>query len=72
MARPCCTADPVPGKPGATLQLIDAPAMQAALGVPLACDFRTADVAAGGQGAPLAPAYHRRCCSGWETGRPVS
>lgn len=49
---------PVPGKPGATLQLIDAPAMRGALGVPLACDFRTADVAAGGQGAPLAPAYH--------------
>nr|WP_288145623.1 anhydro-N-acetylmuramic acid kinase [Hyphomonas sp.] len=49
---------PMPGKPGATLQLIDAPAMQTALGVPLAYDFRTADVAAGGQGAPLAPAYH--------------
>lgn len=46
------------GHPGATLQLIDAPAMQAALGVPLAYDFRTADVAAGGQGAPLAPAFH--------------
>jgi anhydro-N-acetylmuramic acid kinase len=50
--RPCA------GQTGATLQLIDAPAMQAALGMPLACDFRTADVAAGGQGAPLAPAYH--------------
>lgn len=49
---------PVPGRTGATLQLIDAPAMREALGVPLACDFRTADVAAGGQGAPLAPAYH--------------
>nr|WP_321510501.1 anhydro-N-acetylmuramic acid kinase [uncultured Hyphomonas sp.] len=49
---------PVPGKPGATLQLIDAPAMREALGVPLASDFRSADVAAGGQGAPLAPAYH--------------
>ena len=47
-----------PGQPGATLQLIDAPAMRAALGVPLAYDFRSADVAAGGQGAPLAPAYH--------------
>lgn len=47
-----------PGQKGATLQLIDAPALQAALGVPLAYDFRSADVAAGGQGAPLAPAYH--------------
>ena len=43
---------------GATLQLIDAPALRAALEVPLAYDFRSADVAAGGQGAPLAPAYH--------------
>lgn len=47
-----------PGQAGATLQLIDAAGMRAALGVPLAYDFRSADVAAGGQGAPLAPAYH--------------
>lgn len=47
-----------PGQAGATLQLIDADGLRAALGVPLAYDFRTADVAAGGQGAPLAPAYH--------------
>lgn len=44
---------------GATLQLMDAPALQAKLGLPLAYDFRSADVAAGGQGAPLAPVYHR-------------
>ncbi|MEM1150275.1 MAG: anhydro-N-acetylmuramic acid kinase [Pseudomonadota bacterium] len=49
---------PRPGMAGATLQLIDAVAMQAALEMPLAYDFRSADVAAGGQGAPLAPAYH--------------
>ena len=38
--------------------MIDAPAIQAALGVPLVYDFRSKDVDAGGQGAPLAPAYH--------------
>lgn len=43
---------------GATLQLIDAPRLQAVLDVPLAYDFRSADVEAGGQGAPLAPVYH--------------
>ena len=44
---------------GATLQLIDASALREKLGVPLAYDFRSDDVAAGGQGAPLAPVYHR-------------
>ncbi|MEM6900528.1 MAG: anhydro-N-acetylmuramic acid kinase [Pseudomonadota bacterium] len=43
---------------GATLQIIDAPGMRAALDLPLAYDFRTADVDAGGEGAPLAPIYH--------------
>lgn len=46
------------GEKGATLQLVDPFALRAALGVPLVCDFRSADVEAGGQGAPLAPAYH--------------
>ncbi len=49
---------PTASQTGATLQLIDAPALQAHLGRPLAFDFRSDDVAAGGQGAPLAPIYH--------------
>lgn len=43
---------------GRTVQLIDAAAVARALDLPVAFDFRTADVAAGGQGAPLAPVYH--------------
>ena len=50
---------PAGGALGATLQILDAAGLQDALGVPLAYDFRSADVAAGGEGAPLAPIYHK-------------
>lgn len=43
---------------GRTVQLGDAALLARGLSVPVACDFRSADVAAGGQGAPLAPIYH--------------
>lgn len=46
-----------PGGRG-TLQVGDGPALAQALGCPVISDFRSADVAAGGQGAPLAPFYH--------------
>jgi len=42
-----------------TMQIGDGPALAKALGVAVAYDFRARDVAAGGQGAPLVPAYHR-------------
>ncbi len=45
-------------KPPRTLQLGDGVLLALELGRPVAFDFRSADVAAGGQGAPLAPAYH--------------
>lgn len=41
-----------------TRQLGDGRAMAAALGVPVVDSFRQADVASGGQGAPLVPLYH--------------
>ena len=43
---------------GRTVQLGDAALLARGLGLPVAYDFRSADVAAGGQGAPLAPVYH--------------
>jgi anhydro-N-acetylmuramic acid kinase len=41
-----------------TWQVGDAGTLARSAGIPVAHDFRSADVAAGGQGAPFAPAYH--------------
>lgn len=46
-------------RPGATRQLGDGALMARLTNIDTVYDFRSADVAAGGQGAPLAPAYHR-------------
>jgi len=50
---------PSGGVVGRTVQLGDAALLARGLGVPVVYDFRTADVAVGGEGAPLAPVYHR-------------
>ena len=52
-----------------TWQMGDGVRLRAALDVPVCFDFRTADVAAGGQGAPLAPVYHAALAA--ELPRPV-
>ena len=49
---------PSPGVPGRTRQLGDGGLMAALTGIDVVYDFRNADMTAGGQGAPLAAAYH--------------
>ncbi len=61
---------PGPDRPiGRTVQLVDAHRIADALGLPVAYDFRAADVAAGGHGAPLAPIYHQ-ALTRWSNVRP--
>ena len=50
---------PAPGRQGQTLQIGDGAALAARLGIDVVYDFRSADMRAGGQGAPLAPLYHQ-------------
>ncbi|MET0364806.1 MAG: anhydro-N-acetylmuramic acid kinase [Sphingobium sp.] len=55
---------------GWTWQIGDGAALAGAFGIPVVADLRSADVAAGGQGAPLMPVYHRALAAGLQ--KPVA
>nr|WP_321984479.1 anhydro-N-acetylmuramic acid kinase [uncultured Lichenicoccus sp.] len=61
---------PADGRPGRTRQLGDGALMARLTGIDSVHDFRTADVAAGGQGAPLAPIYHVALLRAAASGEP--
>ncbi|WP_395702656.1 anhydro-N-acetylmuramic acid kinase [Aquabacterium sp.] len=46
---------------GYTLQLLNGALLAERCGLDVICDFRSRDLAAGGQGAPLVPAFHAAC-----------
>jgi len=56
---------------GITVQLGDGLALARACRIPVVYDFRAADVAAGGEGAPLVPIFHAALAAGGDLPRPL-
>src|SRR6201999_698074 len=55
-----------------TVQIGDAMALAKAIHIPVMHDLRAADVAAGGQGAPFVPVYHRALAQSLERDGPMA
>ncbi|MGR7996263.1 anhydro-N-acetylmuramic acid kinase [Xanthobacter sp. ZOL 2024] len=57
---------------GLTVQIGEGQRLASALGVPVMADFRAADVAAGGEGAPLVPVFHAALAARLGGPRPLA
>jgi anhydro-N-acetylmuramic acid kinase len=57
---------------GLTVQIGDGAALARRLGLTVVHDFRAADVAAGGQGAPLVPVFHQALARGLDRPHPIA
>ncbi|HVT56268.1 MAG TPA: anhydro-N-acetylmuramic acid kinase, partial [Xanthobacteraceae bacterium] len=55
-----------------TVQIGDGVGLAKRIAMPVAYDFRAADTAAGGQGAPLVPAFHRALAESFTEARPLA
>ena len=60
------------GDTGYSFQLGDGAALAVNIDIPVICDFRSADIALGGTGAPLAPAFHQYAFSSTEENRVIA
>ena len=56
---------------GYTLQLVNGARLAERTGIAVVCDFRSRDIAAGGEGAPLVPAFHRALFADPRRGRVI-